>query len=454
MIRPSWRWHSASPVLRLLVIGVLLAFLQIPTWMIRDVVIERQARKNDAVTDIIGKWGSAQTLVGPILRIPYSAHREARDAQGHAYDERVTKQAYFLPRTLAIGGELRTERRHRGLFEVPVYTAQLHLQGRFARPDFTGRGVSDADVDWGHAELLLALNEPRALHADAALVWAGQHVALEPSTGSAGAWPTPGIHASIGSALAAPFHEPEPAFDLTLGLNGAEDLRLAPTAEQTTLDLKGDWPHPSFQGGWLPVERQLDAHGFSARWSVSWLGRNTPQSWDESEEIARTIEQSAFGVTLATPADQYAMSDRVTKYAMLTLVLSFAVIWLTELLSTARVHFVQYGFVGLALCLFGLLQLSFAEHYGFNVAFAVAALAVVGLVTLYGRAMLGGWWRAVVLGSVLGGLYAYLYAIINAEDDSLLGGSLALFVGLAVTMWLTRRFDWSGDRAEAEIDAV
>jgi inner membrane protein involved in colicin E2 resistance len=218
MIRPSLRWHSASPVLRLLVIGVLLALLQIPSWMIRDVVVERQVRKTEAVTDIVGKWGGAQTLVGPILRIPYSAYREARDAQGHAFNERVTEVAYFLPRTLAISGDLRAEQRHRGLF--------------------------------------------------------------------------------------------------------------------------------------------------------------------------------------------------------------------------------------------GLLQLSFAEHYGFNVAFAVASAAVVGLVTLYGRSMLGGWWRALVLGGVLSGLYAYLYTIINAEDDSLLGGSLALFVGLAVTMWLTRRFDWSGNHTEAEVEAV
>jgi inner membrane protein len=133
----------------------------------------------------------------------------------------------------------------------------------------------------------------------------------------------------------------------------------------------------------------------------------------------------------------------VLKYAVLTLLFTFAVIWLTEVLSGQTVHPIQYAFVGAALCLFGLLQLSFAEHFGFTVAFVVAALAVVTMITLYCFSLLRRAWQALAVGGVLGGLYAYLYSILRAEDHALLGGSVALFIGLGVAMFLTRRVDWN-----------
>ncbi|HSA89135.1 MAG TPA: inner membrane CreD family protein, partial [Burkholderiales bacterium] len=45
-------------------------------------------------------------------------------------------------------------------------------------------------------------------------------------------------------------------------------------------------------------------------------------------------------------------------------------------------------------------------------------------------------------GTALAALYAMLYALLKAEDYSLLGGSLLLFGLLAVVMIATRRVDW------------
>jgi len=45
-------------------------------------------------------------------------------------------------------------------------------------------------------------------------------------------------------------------------------------------------------------------------------------------------------------------------------------------------------------------------------------------------------------GVVAAALYAMLYALLQAEDYSLLGGSILLFALLAATMLATRRVDW------------
>lgn len=52
--------------------------------------------------------------------------------------------------------------------------------------------------------------------------------------------------------------------------------------------------------------------------------------------------------------------------------------------------------------------------------------------------------RALAFGCALGALYAMLYALLKAEDYSLLGGALLLFGLLAAVMLATRRVDWYG----------
>lgn len=89
-----------------------------------------------------------------------------------------------------------------------------------------------------------------------------------------------------------------------------------------------------------------------------------------------------------------------------------------------------------------LLLLALAEHLGLGRAYAIATAATVLLVTLYTRAVLAGWSRAIAVGGVLAGLYGWLYTVLRQEDYALLIGALGLFGTLALLMFLTRRLDW------------
>jgi inner membrane protein len=439
----TWLPRFSSPLARLALIALLLLALNIPLGMVRGVVEERAARRGEAVSDILAGWGGRQSLAGPVLRVPFVTRHMVPGYKGKMVEQVDADAAYFLPRLLHIDGKLDTEMRHRGIFEVPVYVARLRLAGQFDPPDFSAWGVKSEDIDWKHAELAVGVAEPRTLQANAALEWNGKVLRFKPSTGNSAHSVASGIHVPLGQELPQPFSADGGAFSIQLSFNGADALSFTPTAEQTDVSLAANWPHPSFQGAWLPAQHTLDADGFTAKWSVSYLGRDYPQRWSEAPDVAATLAKSQFGLSLAQPVDPYVMAQRVLKYAVLTLLFTFAVIWLTEVLSGQAVHTIQYAFVGAALCLFGLLQLSFAEHFGFTVAFVVAAAAVVGMITLYSLSLLRRAWQALLVGGVLGGLYAYLYAILRAEDHALLGGSVALFLGLGAAMFLTRRVDWS-----------
>ena len=51
-------------------------------------------------------------------------------------EETAVANAYFLPQTLKIDGDVQTQTLHRGIYDAAVFRAQVTLSGKFAPPDF------------------------------------------------------------------------------------------------------------------------------------------------------------------------------------------------------------------------------------------------------------------------------------------------------------------------------
>ena len=428
-----------SQTLRVVTVAILVVVLLIPVGMIRGLVAEREQRRASAVEEVSAKWGAAQQVVGPFLVVPYSVNVEALEGGRPVVVQRRSAHAIFLADSLVTQATLRTDMRSRGIYRVPVYRMQLKVAGRFSRPDFTRLGIAPASVDWERVQLVLGISDTRAIQEPSSVRWNGAEVRMMPGSGSYAA-SLAGIHAVVGFPGAAAAIE----FALPLTLNGSQGAYFVPFGESSLVELEADFPHPSFQGNWLPVERSVGDSGFNARWSVPFLGRSFPQAWSSEEELKIEVvaEQSQFGVDLVDPVDHYRMAERSAKYAGLFILLTFATLWLFEVRSGVRVHPVQFLLLGGALCLFYLLLLSLSEHMPFIAAYAIASLAVIGMVAAYGMTVLGALNRALATGSVVALLYGYLYVLLVNEDYALLIGSIGLFLILAAIMYATRRVDW------------
>ena len=224
-------------------------------------------------------------------------------------------------------------------------------------------------------------------------------------------------------------------------LNGSVQLSFAPLGSNTEVNLRGDWADPSFQGNWLPGSRQVSEEGFTSSWNIPYLGRGYPQRW-RGVDHDEAIVASQFGVDLLSPVDVRRQTERSLKYQMLFLGLTFLTVWLFEILTGMRLHLIQYGLIGTALCLFYLLELSLGEHLGFAAAYVIAAAAVIMLVAAYAWAAMGSAQSGMVVGGVVMGLYGFLYVLLMLEEYSLLVGSVGLFLILAAIMYLTRNVDW------------
>ena len=98
--------------------------------------------------------------------------------------------------------------------------------------------------------------------------------------------------------------------------------------------------------------------------------------------------------------------------------------------------------VGAALCLFYLALLSASEFIGFSLAYLIATVAATGLITWYCSHFLGGGMRTLMIGGGLLGVYTFLYITLRQQDYALLMGTIALFLVLALVMFVTRKVDW------------
>ncbi len=151
----------------------------------------------------------------------------------------------------------------------------------------------------------------------------------------------------------------------------------------------------------------------------------------------------AASVRLIEPVDLYSQVDRAVKYGFLFIGFTFVAFFMFDVVAGAKVAAAEYLLTGTGLILFFVMLLAFAEVIGFAWAYLVASASIIGLLTAYSAAVLGGWRRARMIGGMLAALYATLYVLLNLEAWSLLIGSVLLFVALAAVMYTTRNIEWT-----------
>ncbi len=438
--KKSPTWDSRLMLVgKMFLIGFLALLLGIPLLFIQFMVSERQDRQVEVSREIAATWGREQTIMGPVLVIPYKKYYRDEDN----IDRYSVSLSYFLPENLQMTSNLKSQLRQRSIFEVPVYESLSEVSGSFKKPDFSQWAISEQDVLWDQAYILLGLSEIKNLQNKNYLDWNGKKIEFRPLRDSKGLFD---------KALRAQINYIDPlqssfSFKTKLSLTGSLAFSMAPLGEETHLKVRSDWRHPNFSGSILPVSRQIidegPESGFTAEWKAMASNRGLPLQWLQRELHESNIRQEAFSVALVNPVNNYRLTTRSNKYSMLFVSLTFLTFFLFEIFNKkVKVHPIQYLFVGFSLCIFYLLLLSLSEVIGFNYAYLNAAAAIVILITFYSVRMLKSIWKALVMGAALSGLYLCLYILLQLEDYALLAGSIGLFAILASIMLVTRKVDW------------
>jgi len=382
---------------------LLILLLMIPNMLIRDLIHERKGLEYSVQSEIAASWGPSQKMMGPILTIPFS--KEESTEEGPKVTEHKLR---ILPKTLIIDVGLNTEERQKSIYKAILYNAKHNISGSFILPEESDFGKNMSIIHWSEATLDFGFSASASLDNIVNLQWDKTNYKMKSGPSDYQLFPS-AIHTII---------EIDPtkkkySFDTEIGINGSESIKYMPIASNTKVSMTSGWDSPGFIG--LPLRNE------------------------------------SFGVDLVQMVGHYQKNMRSAKYALLIISLSFLVFFFFEILKGNKIHPVQYIFVGLALSIFYSLLLSLSEHIGFDLAYLLAAGSVVGLIGWYSKFMLRQSSNVMILSIVLGGLYTYIYILLQMEEFALLVGSIGLFVVLAISMYLSRNMDWYGvEKEEAD----
>lgn len=436
----SWVKHSI--MLKLATITILMLLLLIPTSMITSVIYERESLNVEAMNEVSGKWGGSQIITGPILTIPLVY--EYLDKEKNAtYQTQVNW--YILPEELNIKGDVTPEKLKRGIYEIAVYKSDLTLSGKFNFEKNIDQ-TNLKQIKYDQAFITIGIKDLRGIKDHINFNWNKEAQTVKPGSKISDV-----VYA--GMTINVPnieeYLNTDIPFDYTLKLQGSQNMSFIPLGSTTNVKLKSNWDTPSFDGSFLPDNREVTETGFTADWKVLNLNRNFPQSWTQGE-VKPSLESSMFGVNFLMPMDDYQKSTRSAKYAVMTIALTFLIFFLVEVLNGKKIHPFQYALVGLALCLFYILLVSISEHSNFNFAYGLSAAGIVSMITLYSMSVFKAKKLTLLLVTTLSGIYGFLFVTLQLADYALLMGSIGLTVILAATMYFTRNINWYKLNIETE----
>lgn len=384
----------------LTIIGTSLLLL-IPIAFMYGIITDRTNYRNEAVQKVAQSWAGNQSIGTPTMSFTtQNAKKEevVNNLELNNYETNVV---------------IKTEIRKKGIFKVPVYTAQVTQKGDFNNKygDLNGKQIATkiqvSDTRGFVTEPSFKINN--ASEAKAQDVTYTTNIKTNAKT---------------------------IPFEIKYEIRGLNGIDVAFGGYSNKVNIQGNWKDPEFKGDYLPTERTVTQKDFNAIWSVPKIALA-----DNSER------PSVASVSLLVPVDNYSMAERSLKYGFLLLMLTFMGYFIYEVTSkeNKKVHPVQYCLLGAAILIFYLLLVSISELIAFNLAYLISALMVMSLIFGYTYFVITkkqSFGFSAGITSLIGLLYAYFYVLLRLQDIALLAGSIGLFAIIAAIMYLTRNVNW------------
>lgn len=435
-------WMRNSITARMLVVGFLLLILLIPLSFVQDLIRERSYRQIEVTQEINSKWGKEVVLQGPYIKIPYQSFTTTKtfNKETEKYETEIiehTNSAYFFPDQLNIDSKIHAESLKRGIYESIVFSSDIAVKGNFQSFDFSKKEINPDHILWDKAQIIVKTSNLKGIKNNLTIAINDQTYDLTPTFNKESLSTLTTDFISLPKEITKPL-----TFSLSTRINGSERLTFVPIGKETKASMTSNWHSPSFSGMFLPEQesKQISQDGFEASWNISQINRQFEQSFFSG---VPDLESFAFGADLYIPVDEYQKSERSSKYGFMVIGLTLLVFLLIQIVSKIYIHPFQYVMIGLALVMFYTLLISISEHSSFLKAYLIAAVSVLGLITIYSRAILKGFKFPLLICGSLAALYGFIYVIIQLENYALLVGSIGLFIILAIIMFASRKIDWS-----------
>lgn len=410
--------NENSKMKKFFILLIMLLLLLIPIGFWFGIIKDRESYKQEAIRDVAAAWGDVQIFSSPTLSFTRKK-------------DKSTETVYLTLNNYNVDVKITTEIRKKGIFKVPVYTADVKLQGDF-KNDYGNISDKELTTSFSVEDSIGFIEEPKFKINNLPEVVA-QDTKYNTKLRNTGA--------SI-------------PFEISYKIRGINELFAGLGGQLNNVKISGNWADPSFTGNFLPTKREITNDGFTSEWRVPKVATTnvsavTPATVGKYNY--NDIDRNAkVGVSLLMPVDNYRMATRALKYAFLFITLTFLSYFIFELTAQdkKRIHPLQYLMLGGAMLIFYLLLVSISEFTPFAGAYLISAAMTIGLISAYTYFVITKRQNlrfTTIITILLALLYAFLYILLLLQDLALLLGSLGLFVIIAVIMYATRNVDWYGE---------
>ncbi|MBU3826995.1 MAG: cell envelope integrity protein CreD [Candidatus Anaerobiospirillum merdipullorum] len=423
--------------LHLLFIFIISLLLLVPKIFFDLVLADRLITQDTAVRSITTAWSQEQVITPPILVFAaQSTQLATKNDDGSARYEVEQHRLLLLPHETHMQIKLIGQERQRGIYQATLYQAQVQMDGYF---DMQELQMQLQDPAFMQVELSTLAPYFTVLLRDAAgidevttLRVNGHDLTPRPGQNYQGAQ----LYDSFMAALDLNDATAKVPFSCSFKMRGSLSLALQALGGQVNLNVSGDNLSPSFNGRFLPSSHQVEANAFNATYTLSNLATGYTGLY-----LDALPDKSDLILDIQQGRQHYAFVERLSKYALFFIALTFVTVLAFELISGTMVSLVQYVVVGSALILFYMVLLSLSEHVSFLLAYSISALLMSMMIGLYMKAVFKSWRQGSVIFLILMALYVVLYAIVNAENYALLIGTALLVIMLGVVMFITRNLN-------------
>lgn len=428
------RMSNKEKLLYIILLSVALMIGAGAIWLLaydREYVSEQVSR------EISSEWGEKATIYGPILT-----------------DEQNSRNA--VPKTVNIEANVNSLTLDRNIYHAEVYKADIKMSGSFTAqpmPDDTAKTLTfEVRID------------KRNVIGNGTLTIGGKTIPLEVSPYGSG------LQAKITPDLLA---DSETAYSAQFKMRGSAGLWFIPSAECNSLTINSNSQSIAFRGPQLAIDREVGENGFSAKWlnvstdveiyeevpsvplpykseqidtvlvehvdtvAIAETEAKTGQVEEPTYEIPMYAAGDGYGVEFVDGIDGYRKVVRAIKYAYLIILLTFAAVFATEVLTRHNIPLLSYFLIGAALVVFYSLLLSISEQLNFDCAYLISAVMTIGLICIYLRAVLQSRQLALYNGVFLTAIYGICYVMLCVSTLALLIGSLLIFSAIAAAMYLS-----------------
>lgn len=432
---------------KLFLIAILTLLLMLPSSWIQALITERQSRQNEAIEEIAEKWSGNQSVESPVMQIPYRKINKVLDSKGKASELAELSTIYILPENLDIQSKVVPEILHRGIFDVVVYNTAVTIKGKFRNLELKKSGINPDMVIWDKIKIITGLTDFKGLKNSPIIKLGDSTYTAEPDFSKENLFDN-----SLAIQVNLSNHKNTAiTFSYKIDLRGSGELSFLHLGKNTVANISGNWNNPSFTGNYLPEQRSITEKTFTGNWKMSGFNRPFPQQWEGGTKSLsdQNKAKASFGVKFLLPVDQYQKTMRSAKYSILIILLSFISLFFIELLKKIKVNLLQYVLTGVAMVIYYSLLLSFTEQIGFTIAYLVASIATILLVSTFIGAFLRNRKTAFAFAGILSVFYTFIYVIIQLQDMALLFGSIGLFITIACLMYFSVKINWNKNQPAA-----